>query len=808
MFCNSFVAKCFVKKLIAFFMVSVLASLSCGQQVNLTLVDGMTLGPGVETRIKTLALEGSVNSRAEVTTLPILRFDDGLRRTHLNPKRVMDNPQPRDAQIKITFDSNLQQKVSGAPNRVTGIPGSGQTTPFDLFGRRYYLYPSPKGAVKFVQGITEATPSYLKVESLRTEKNELELDMRLPLDGLDSQTLQRILIQNADKNKTKDWLDIVTLLSQAERFLDAREMLVRSIHKFPELENQKSQLKQFDQLMADQLFTAAQAAQIAGQFEYSKLILENINKAVVSLETQLKVERRLQSLASDLKERDELVGWIQQDIAKLPDGEAKVSFARVAQEIADFISSDSATRFADYRRRRDDATLKPDQIAALAISGWIYGPTVGESNSSVVNSGVKARQLITEYLSAPVRNDQIIEQLRGLESGSPSLISKILEFMAPPMVTAAESEVLKSVPSSDATQTPAEMIIPGRYLLEVPQIGKNRGRTTRYMIQLPPEYNPYRRYPCVLTLPSEISSMEQQLEWWAGPFAPNSPGQRCIGEASRRGYIVVSPEWAEPKQPTYNFTENEHSAVLTPLRDAMSRFSIDSDRVFISGHFMGATAAWDIAFAHPDLWAGCIVIGGKASKYIIQYRENAIHVPTYFVAGDLDPGTLENGTTWDKYLERRQIDCLISIYQGRGHDHFQEELPRIMNWMSLPTKVRNPAPKNFTAFTSRAGDRFFWWFETEQLNPPDKLVHPLLYKPGVELKVEGSINVEANSIKMNAPAKTFTVWLSPEFIDFTRLITVQSKRVEPKPDIRVLLEDVRGRSDRQHPYWMRVDFPN
>jgi hypothetical protein len=57
------------------------------------------------------------------------------------------------------------------------------------------------------------------------------------------------------------------------------------------------------------------------------------------------------------------------------------------------------------------------------------------------------------------------------------------------------------------------------------------------------------------------------------------------------------------------------------------------------------------------------------------------------------------------------------------------------------------------------------------------------------------------------PAKKYTIYLGPEFIDFTRTIEIDRKRIEPKPDIRVMLEDVRGRADRQHPFWMRVDMP-
>jgi len=302
--------------------------------------------------------------------------------------------------------------------------------------------------------------------------------------------------------------------------------------------------------------------------------------------------------------------------------------------------------------------------------------------------------------------------------------------------------------------------------------------------------------------------MAGQLDWWVGPYDPES--KRCYGEASRRGYIVISPDWAEPKQATYNYTENEQALMLAPLRDAKRRFSIDSDRVFVSGHFMGADAAWDLAWSHPDLWAGSVMIGGEARKYVIQYWNNARYVPSYFVTGENDGLLDANAQVLDNLLKVKQMDCLVTVYRGRKLDNFQEELPRIIDWMNNPARVRNPAPDKFEITTSRAGDRYFWWFETDQLFK-DKLVHPLLYKAGEEYKIESSINREGNSVRLQTvPAKRYTVWLSPEIVDFNKEIIVfdnkSTKRtVQPKLDCRVILEDVHRRSDRQHPFWMRLD---
>ena len=54
------------------------------------------------------------------------------------------------------------------------------------------------------------------------------------------------------------------------------------------------------------------------------------------------------------------------------------------------------------------------------------------------------------------------------------------------------------------------------------------------------------------------------------------------------------------------------------------------------------------------------------------------------------------------------------------------------------------------------------------------------------------------------------IWLSPELIDFTRPVTVMldGERLlkgQPTIDLRVMLEDLRLRSDRLHPFWAVVD---
>jgi hypothetical protein len=73
-------------------------------------------------------------------------------------------------------------------------------------------------------------------------------------------------------------------------------------------------------------------------------------------------------------------------------------------------------------------------------------------------------------------------------------------------------------------------------------------------------------------------------------------------------------------------------------------------------------------------------------------------------------------------------------------------------------------------------------------------------------KVSGSI-LPTNGVSVDTSAAKATVWLSPEMINFNDkpFVTIRGKRfMNLQPDIAVLLEDVRTRSDRQHPFWAKV----
>ena len=79
------------------------------------------------------------------------------------------------------------------------------------------------------------------------------------------------------------------------------------------------------------------------------------------------------------------------------------------------------------------------------------------------------------------------------------------------------------------------------------------------------------------------------------------------------------------------------------------------------------------------------------------------------------------------------------------------------------------------------------------------------------LLTRGSYNTDSEGngiVRVSCGAAKVTVCLAPEMVDFSKKTTVfvNGKKVPGTmaPSIVHLLEDVRTRGDRQHPFWLRI----
>jgi pimeloyl-ACP methyl ester carboxylesterase len=344
--------------------------------------------------------------------------------------------------------------------------------------------------------------------------------------------------------------------------------------------------------------------------------------------------------------------------------------------------------------------------------------------------------------------------------------------------------------------------------------GKDGKRESRisYVVQLPPEYHAGRAYPVVFALHPYRVKPETTLSG----IAP---------EAGKHGYIVVAPEWTRPLEDEYGYTADEHAAVLDVLRDLRRRFPIDSDRVFLLGLQLGGNMAWDVGMAHPDQFAGVVVMGAQPRYFANRYWPNAQYLPFYVVDGQYAAKNNEYvRPLLDKWMPRG-YPALYVEYRGRGLEWFRFELPHIFDWMdhkvdqkkratAVPDlgKHGNGGPLGEEFRTMRRGDNRFYWLSTNALK--DVCVNDASEwkQERIAATLQGHIS-EGNQIHLNVRGvKDVTVWLGKEMIDFTKPLTVRingglvlmNRKVTPS--LSTLLEDLYQRGDRQRVYWAKLPF--
>ncbi|MEX2113742.1 MAG: peptidase [Pirellulales bacterium] len=723
---------------------------------------------------------------------PTITFvDDDLRRIFVPTFRIKELLEADTGEVPERIA--IKQSVASQGYQMRSVGPILKTTPFSEYGRRTLTMNTNKGPLEVIQGITMITPEWTKVEGMRTSSRQpIMWDMRIATSSIPTETLEAILSHTINPKSIDQRIKVVRLLLQCERYKEAQQKLEQIVKDFPEESQLSSQVRALRQMNARNILAEIDVRIDARQHALAYSLLERFPSEDIAGEILQQVKEMIDEYKQQQATLKRTYDELKAHIGAMSEGAQCEQCEAMLDEMGRELGLNSISRLADYLRLRDDAKLSGEQKVSLAISGWLLGPNRGDTNLAITLSLVQVRELVRRYLNeaGKVNRDQLLEQINANEGASAPQIAKLLANMKPPLET--------PLPSREQ---------PGLYELTVP-VGIPDEPDVTSFVQLPPQYDPFVRYPTIVTLNGAGTTPLQQIDWWAG--ASNDDGKR-LGQATRFGYIVIAVDWAKTAQTQHGFTAREHSAVLTSLRDACRRFSIDTDRVYLSGHSMGGTAAWDIGLAHPDTWAGVIPVVAEVDKYCSRYWENAAHVPFYFVAGELDGDkTIKNAADLNRYM-RGRFDVTVSEYIGRGHEDFYEDIRNMFDWMSR--RQRDFFPKEFTVSTMRPWDNYFWWFEGSDF-PERAMVDPVQWPPdrGVRpLSITGKRTAN-NGVSLSAGDCTTTLWLSPEMVDFNQRVpitvngrTLKSGGAMIEPDLAVLLEDARTRADRLHPFWAKVD---
>jgi len=131
------------------------------------------------------------------------------------------------------------------------------------------------------------------------------------------------------------------------------------------------------------------------------------------------------------------------------------------------------------------------------------------------------------------------------------------------------------------------------------------GMVVPYAFHIPADYDPARTYPMVVVLPG-----------WGSGFDGENRGVQVAVD-------ITASAWVQPErtgtdedvivltvQTQRVGTDEESAAVVALMQSFMDQYSVDRERVYVSGFSWGTTLAYDAMADYPGLFAGALINAG------------------------------------------------------------------------------------------------------------------------------------------------------------------------------------------------------
>nr|MBO2487749.1 hypothetical protein [Gammaproteobacteria bacterium] len=289
------------------------------------------------------------------------------------------------------------------------------------------------------------------------------------------------------------------------------------------------------------------------------------------------------------------------------------------------------------------------------------------------------------------------------------------------------------------------------------------GSTQFCRAHLPSDYSSAQRWPLIASLHGYNGANPEYIGWW-------SVDERHHRVADARPVIVLQPHGRGNAQ----YIGIGERDVLRCIAEAKRMFSVDDDRVYLTGESMGGHGTWWIASRHPDLFAAAApVFGGwdfrvtnvsgpsmtsaprtpleafslERSSSFAQ-AENLLHVPLLVIHGDADATvSVENSRHAVKLLQRWGYDVKYHEMPGWDHEDLGQDIA-ITDWLlrhkrvSLPRTVRLRSPDLEGASA--------YWFSVRTFENPAEIIRvdAEVLQPGV-VRVDTS-NVASFALELPA----------------------------------------------------------
>lgn len=673
-----------------------------------------------------------------------------------------------------------------------------------------------------VQRMTLLTPEHCRVDTMRINWIPYYFTKELGPDTL-RKLLEQHYTNDKDSKNLKEGekrLEIFRFMYQTGWLEQAGKELDEIMTDHPDVKSQALDYKEkLDKLLASQLVDNLAMAMKASQYAAVDKALRHYQDAKLARQVSPKQVLQVAEIKNKRQAGSEKLKQARASLKSMAgrlDAKGK-AFAEAIETILEEVHVDALPRLETFQvyaqqyereiaEKKCKTTQTAEEVAALAITGWLQGDSVAEPDVKTAQALLQARKLLVDCqkIGDPTKRQRLIDAFAKEHRLGVDTFVRMIPFLPPPE------------PPESTSMEPQKLTI-----------GEGQARGTPYLLQLPPEYHPSRSYPVLFLL----HAVGDKAEYMMARF-------RELG--ARHGYILVAPTWGKGLRFSYQYSPDEHAVVTDCLRELRRNYQVDSDRVFLFGWRAGGTMAFDVGLSHPDLFAGVVTMNGNPTGFGHRYAANAQYLPFYCIEGDMNGNGPKAHRTLFKDWIRGGYNSLCVEYKGRASEWFTAELPIMFDWMNKKVRA-NPlqqlglpglgSARGEEFCTLRSSDNSFYWLTTNAIsercqavytdlgrkNPP---VNPATLYARITLpenlfvKKDGVVNKADiyNHVDVRTRGvEQVTIWFGPKMIDFTKPVQLRvngsaANRRKLEPSLRVLIDSFCERGDRQRLYTAKIDL--
>jgi predicted esterase len=309
---------------------------------------------------------------------------------------------------------------------------------------------------------------------------------------------------------------------------------------------------------------------------------------------------------------------------------------------------------------------------------------------------------------------------------------------------------------------------------------RNRdGTRHRYLVVVPEDYDPGRRYPVRVYLHGGIArpAWGGGGKWWRDP-------KRLLRDDR---IAIVPASWSGSKWWQASQVEN----VTAILREVKRTYNVDENRVCLIGISDGGTGAWFFAFRSATEWASFssfigspfVLVNPRGGADGALFTSNLHGTALLVINGSQDPlYPAEPQRSFMELVRKIGADITFEVVEGGGHNvrWWPERAARIDAF--IESHERDPLPDR-VLWASERTDHYnrAHWVVVDELGPDGNSEGPELAVFGPAPESFGGLDVrrQGNTVDVRTRGvQSYRLLLSPEEFDLDAEIVVTTNGQE------------------------------